>query len=334
MHLELVVPGLFPDRESLPGALRSAALELLLARGRRRGGEAASLELWLCKAFDLEGPTLPAGALTALAGGQDPGAHFWLRADPVHLRADRDRLLLIPSRGFTLTAAEAEQLAAALNRHFASDLMLQILRPDVWYVQAGSKAEINSNPPIELAGKNVDPNLPEKHWHALLNEIQMALYGHAVNTEREQRGDPVVNSVWLWGAGRLPAKASGPWQSVSTDDCAVLGLARLAGMRYRASGPGAEEWLARAPEDGRHLVVLDALRGVRALGDLDTLEGRLRSLEESWFAPLLATLKAGRIGMVTLHVPDAGASFETVRGDLRRFWRRVRPLSSYAADAA
>jgi hypothetical protein len=34
--------------------------------------------------------------------------------------------------------------------------------------------------------------------------------------------------------------------------------------------------------------------------------------------------------MVTLHVPEAGASFETIRGDLRRFWRRARALESYA----
>jgi len=28
-------------------------------------------------------------------------------------------------------------------------------------------------------------------------------------------------------------------------------------------------------------------------------------------------------------VPDAAASFETARADLRRFWRRPRPLASY-----
>jgi len=41
-------------------------------------------------------------------------------------------------------------------------------------------------------------------------------------------------------------------------------------------------------------------------------------------------LREGRVGMVSLHVPEAGASFETIRGDLRRFWRRTRALESYA----
>ena len=35
--------------------------------------------------------------------------------------------------------------------------------------------------------------------------------------------------------------------------------------------------------------------------------------------------------MVTVHVPDSlGASFETVRGDLRRFWRRPKAIEKYA----
>jgi hypothetical protein len=33
--------------------------------------------------------------------------------------------------------------------------------------------------------------------------------------------------------------------------------------------------------------------------------------------------------MLTIHVPEAAASFETVRGDLHRFWRRPRPLAEY-----
>jgi len=43
-------------------------------------------------------------------------------------------------------------------------------------------------------------------------------------------------------------------------------------------------------------------------------------------------LRAGRIGMVTVHVPDAedARAFETIGGDLRRIWRRPRALDRYA----
>jgi len=56
----------------------------------------------------------------------------------------------------------------------------------------------------------------------------------------------------------------------------------------------------------------------------------LKRLRAGRGQPGVAALRAGRIGMVTVHVPDGlGASFETIRGDLRRFWRRPRALERY-----
>ena len=45
MHLELVVPALFPAMEIPP--TRMPALELLLARGRPNRGQSGNLETWL-----------------------------------------------------------------------------------------------------------------------------------------------------------------------------------------------------------------------------------------------------------------------------------------------
>ncbi len=331
MHVELVLPALFQADAAAP------AQELLLARGRRTDGKAGTLEDWFGDAFDIAARPLPAGALTALSCGMDAGlasgAAHWLRADPVHLRADRDRLLLLPSAGFELSADEAQQLCAALNGHFSAQFTLHAFSPERWGLRSNAPMDLRTRPPLDIAGRDVDAELPDKRFHALLNEIQMALYQHPVNTAREARGAPVVNSLWPWGAGRLPEPPQVPWQSVSAEDPVALGLAKLAGLRHRAPGAGAASWLERAPLDGRHLVVLDALRPAAALGDGEALARRLRALEEHWFAPLLEALRTGRIGMLTTHVPEAGATFETARGDLRRFWRRPRPLSAYRASA-
>jgi hypothetical protein len=331
VHVELVVPALFHATAEAP------SLQLLLARGRRSTASPVSLESWYSAAFGLDAP-LPAGALTALAFGADAAGGFWLRADPVHLRADRDRVLLIPSAGFELDIEEARQLCEALNGHYSGQFTLQAFTPDCWGLLANTEMPVQTRPPIEIAGRDMDAELPDKRWHALLNEIQMALYQHAVNTAREARGAPVVNGVWLWGAGPLPDEGQmrprTPWQSVSAGDPVVLGLAKLAGMRHREPGPDAAAWLERAPDDGRHLLELDELRGALALGDGDALAARLQALEKNWFAPLLAALRAGRVGMLSVQVPDAGASFETVRGDLHRFWRRPRPLTEYAESRA
>src|SRR6266516_108636 len=45
-----------------------------------------------------------------------------------------------------------------------------------------------------------------------------------------------------------------------------------------------------------------------------------------------AAMRDGRLGMITIHVPDAAEclAYETIRGDLRRFWRRPRALEHYA----
>jgi hypothetical protein len=109
----------------------------------------------------------------------------------------------------------------------------------------------------------------------------------------------------------------------------ALGLARLAGALARRLPASAQVFLEQP--DGRHLVLLDHLRVPLALGQRDAYREAIEALEKNWFAPLLAALRAGEIGMVTLHVPDSlGASFETIRGDLRRFWRRPRALEKYA----
>src|SRR6185295_12213445 len=105
----------------------------------------------------------------------------------------------------------------------------------------------------------------------------------------------------------------------------AIGLARLAAIRHRVAGAGAMDWLDRAPEEGRHLLVLDDLRGMRVLGDAADRARRIQLMEEHWFAPLLAALKAGRVGMLTVDVTEAAASVEAARGELRRFWRRPQP---------
>jgi hypothetical protein len=334
MHCELVVPGLIASG----AGVRAPALELLLARGRRSGAPARALEAWLQQAFGGEGSgeggTLAAGALTLLAAGGEPGGACWARADPVHLRLMRDRLIVVPCAAFSLSRDEAESLAAALNGHFAGALQLHLADAQRWCARLQEDLATHAAPALEAAGRDVDlaariGGEAGRRWSRLLNEAQMLLHSHPVNQAREARGEPAVNSLWLWGAGRAPGALKGAWQSVSAADPLALGFARLAGARPRPLDDAAGKWLEQAPSEGRHLVVLDALREPRALGQEAEYRERLDALESHWFAPLLGALRSGRIGMVTVHAPDAAASFETIRGDLRRFWRRPRPLEKY-----
>jgi hypothetical protein len=296
VHAELIVPGLLqaPEQPRLP------ALELLLARARTSAFDAQDVHAWLGEAFGLA--SLPAGALTTFDEG------FWLRADPVHLSILRDRLVLMPVQG--LSSAVAEALVATLNRHFAGTHEFRAPHPDRWVMRA-APAALDTLSTAQMAGRDIDPQLPGGPWPALLNEIQMALHEHPANEGRELP----VNSVWLWGAGTLPAEAAAPWRTVTAADPVAIGLARVAGLAHRAPPGGAGAWLAELPSDGRHLALLD---------------GAHEALEAAWFAPLLDALRGGRLGMLTLQVPEAGLSFEVARGDLRRFWRRARAVASHA----
>jgi len=354
MHVALVVPALFPTREALQDAfdeLRLATLELLVARGRVTHEPRARFEAWLLQAFGRDAATdctLPAGALTVIAEGGDAaaGAAHWTRADPVHLHLAREQLVLVPGAALNLKRAEVDALCEALNQHFAGRLTLtpSAGHPDYWCARLDDAKLPFNVPLLEAAGDDVDTHLRAQsntadpanavnaaRAHALLNELQMLLHDHPVNVAREARGEAAVNSVWFWGAGAAPSTAQGPWHSVSADEPLALGLARIAGIRHRALEVSADSWLARAPEDGQHLIVLDGLRLPHALVDVDAFLAGLQALEARWFAPLLEALRVQRIGMLTLYAPDApeALSIEIARGDLRRFWRRPRALAPW-----
>src|SRR3989441_5929998 len=222
MHCELVIPGLF----SAPAEARLPSLELLLARGRARSGESRPLERWLAEAFGLEDEPIAAGALTALAGNRDPGEERWVRADPVHLRLMRDRLILVPAAAFGLSREEAEALCETLNEHFAGRLDILPVQPQRWSARLQMELEVSAGSSFDMAGRELQAHLP---GDALLNEAQMVLHEHPVNEAREARGEPAVNSLWLWGAGRVPLKTQSRWQSGAAGDPLAVGLARVAG---------------------------------------------------------------------------------------------------------
>src|SRR3989449_712622 len=270
MHCELVIPGLC----SAPAEARLPSLELLLARGRARSGESQPLERWLAEAFGLEGEPVAAGALTALAGNRDPGEERWVRADPVHLRLMRDRLILVPASACGLSREEAEALCGAWNEPFAGRLDILPVQPQRWSARLQMELEVSASSPFDLAGRELQAPQP---GDAVLNEAQMVLHEHPVNEAREARGEPAVNSLWLWGAGRVPLKTQSRWQSVAADDPLAVGLARVAGARQRGLPASAAAWLERLPQDGGH-PLLARIFAARRIASADELRYEAASL--------------------------------------------------------
>jgi hypothetical protein len=327
MHCQLLIPGFFPRDEALALARLDAA-ETLVSKGRRKRLPASSSEVWLFERFQIaKQRDWPVAPYALLADGGSPGRHFWMRADPVHLRAGNESIFLsgIPSPG--ISPAEAQALAETLNRHFGERLQVRPVAPARWYARIEPVPEAHTTPPVTAQGGEIRAHLPSgpdaMRLRALMNETQMLLHEHAVNVERESRGELALNSLWFWGGGVIVGPAGRPFSAVIADDPLGRGLALAAGIPARVLPETADRMLAALKEGGVALVVLHRPQNPEDFA----------ALERDWFGPLLAALLAGRIGMLSLHLlgADARLEVETVRSDLRYFWRRKKPLASYLA---
>ena len=336
MNVHLAVPDLlWPDRDSRAAAApgRYVALECLLARGRRTPVAVAGLEQWLLAAWQTTGPA----AHALVADGGAPDEAWWLRADPCSLRLNRETVVPLDAAMFELARDEADALAGHLNQQLAGrGLALHPLQPERWYLRSDAPLGAAATPLPAARGNpiGVRPGVggDEARLQALATELQMLLHDHPVNEARERRGEPPINAVWLWGGGRLERTTLRPFQRVRTRDPLAAGLALGSGAAALPLPDDAPRWLRASGADGLELIVLDTLRAPAAYGDAAAWRERLAVLERDWFAPLAGALRAGRIGMVTLHAIGAAGGFdvETTRQDLRYFWRRPRPLASYA----
>jgi hypothetical protein len=298
------------------------ALQRILSRARVTPVAARDRDAVLLEAFGVKRQRdWPVAPFSWLADGGEAGGAFWLRADPVHLRADRDVLVLSEVDAADLTAGSAETLVDALNAYFQPDaLRFFAAAPARWYVELPAAPDMRTSPTHAVAARNVDPFLPQGPdalaWHRRFNEIQMLFHSHPVNEAREAAGQPTVNSVWFWGGGILPDRVRGRFARVWSDDPLARGLARAARIDQAAAPAGAEEWLSAAG-DGTHLVVLDH-PGSRQ-------DDALATFERAWFAPLLQAVKNRRLSALGILAErsDDMLRFDLAAGDLWKFWRRA-----------
>jgi hypothetical protein len=331
-RLRLLVPGLLgplPAEAQEWEALRQPlpALQLLLARGRRDSRRPLSFYALIRDQFTLSSvpEELPAGALGLLGEGGEPDAAHWLRADPVHLRPERDHLMLFDASALQIGAAEAASLVAECNRlldHHGLELRTGALGG--WYLRSDQPIELATTPTRVVHGHNIDPHLPRgadaRRWIGLLTELQMLLHGSGVNLERESRGQPAINGIWIWGGGALPAQVQGGWSRVYAQEPTLRGLAASAGL----PADPVPEAVPAARVGGDELVLLETPDAALHDGDLQGWWQALADLERVWLAPLLDQLRAGRLDEVALECEDVVYRLDARM--LRRFWRRPRPL--------
>ncbi len=175
--------------------------------------------------------------------GQVPWAAWQLRQEgryaegtahalitPCHWDVGRDHIAMALPARLQLEAQESQALLEALRPYFVQDgLSLAYQSPMLWYAEGELLRSLACASLDRVAGRVVDPWLPRddrtRDLRRLQQEMQMLLYTHPVNAEREARGQPTVNSFWLSGTGALPpgyhtppeATAGGPPPWVRSD---------------------------------------------------------------------------------------------------------------------
>lgn len=329
MRLTLCLPGLLLPRQAFldtVSGLELPALSRLIGRGRLQRDVPAAHYDRLMQRWNLE--ALPAAALRLLGEGGTPGEADWLCLDPVHLAVDRRGVKLDDPELLDLTAEENAALVAALAPLFEELGALSSAAPGHWYLRLDEPLKLVTLPVMQAAGLHVDAALPSgkdgMRLRHLLAEAQTLLHDHPVNRAREAAGQPVINSVWPWGQGRLaPLLAASPFDTIWSTDPVLRGLAQasdISGGDLPTPFTGAE---------GNTLAVVDSLAGPARRFDALAWCEALQALERDWFAPALAALRGGRCTALRIagFGPDASVDVELGRADAFKFWRRPLPLA-------
>jgi len=245
----------------------TSALSAWLARGDRLASAKPGREAVLRDCFEFIGPDLPVAALTRMQDADDAAGSLWVRADPAYAMADAvTARLMACGAGVGLAQVESVELARALRPLFGdAGFPLEAARPSRWYLRCPLTARLpRFAAPDAVLGDDLMLHLPagenERQWRHLFNEAQVILHNHPVNARRIQRGLLPANSLWFWGAGRLPDWVRARFTRVSSDDAATIALAKLAKI------PVAERKTALADLATDESVLIDAA----ASGDIGT----------------------------------------------------------------
>jgi hypothetical protein len=158
----------------------------------------------------------PWAARQLAALGHAPGSQAWGLLTPAHWHLGTEQVSLTDPAALMLDEATSRALLDAVAPLFSSEGFTVVWgAPLAWFIAHESLADVPCASLDRVIGRNVDRWLPPAKEARLLrrlqNEVQMLLYTHPINSEREARGLLPVNSFWLSGCGvRQPDAGTAP----------------------------------------------------------------------------------------------------------------------------
>ncbi len=305
------------------GQVKSAELRAWLARSELVDvGRTPELLPWILGGLGVAIPDHGLGALRLWGQtGERPSA--WVAAaDPVYLEPRLDHLCVHAQGRARMPPSDLGPLVEHLQATIGDGSPYGFARVDsLAYLCGDDRLASASLSPAAVDGQTPNDHLPtgegaDRH-RALLSEIEMALHDHPVNLERQQRGLPPINSLWIWGGGVAPDATGDPYPPLFADDPLLRGYWRC-NDAIEAPWPGDMLNCLDAADDGFVAVTPDANDG--------------ESLDR-WLSELRDALSSGRLSSLSILFSD-GVAAHVRRVDAMRFWRKQNPLLEVPASAS
>ncbi|HIF51424.1 MAG TPA: hypothetical protein EYQ42_07870 [Thiotrichaceae bacterium] len=332
--LTVFIPGLFgPDiaihPDDLPGM---PFLDWFLTKGIHQTIKLNSASYALCELFGLssEQGDHPVAAISRLSDDNQHPEGLWLRADPVHVSADRDGLILIDSNQFVLNQRDALALAADINKLLEPHgVNLEVPDPYRWYLKVHEDYKLKTTPVDSVAGRDILPFMPSGEDKVkliqLMNDIQMTLHDSDVNKRREQEKTLPINSVWFWGYGKLPKIIERHWSFVASDEILAKGLSMVAATPFEVL-PETYNEITDKGSNYNGLIVINSFQKYSYYHDLEGWLEALLMVESNWFAPLLKALKQKKIDQLTIKTDINSITMN--KNSKYKFWNKKKNIYS------
>ena len=218
----------------------------------------------LARALGFEGAAgcLPWAAHAAAADGIATGDRAWGMLSPVHWQVGREHLTMGDPDELGLDAASSRAFFDVLRPLFESAGWLLVFgAPTRWYLAHESLAALSTASPDRVIGRNPDLWLPDapaaRGFKRLASEVQMLLFTHPLNAEREARGELPLNSVWLSGCGarQRPCADAAPALDQSLRHAALTGDGAAWRAAWQALDAGPIAALLARAERGESLAL-------------------------------------------------------------------------------
>ncbi|MBA2654746.1 MAG: hypothetical protein H0U71_06735 [Gammaproteobacteria bacterium] len=259
-HITLALPNVsYSDNTLFDAARAHLSVAKTLAKAKHRNVKPGEAMLFNVLTGSMEIP--PHAAISALGQGFQGHDGWWLRIDPVEFLVDAGNVCLIGRDHLLLEEHEVQALITDLNAFLEEDqLVIRYGSLHEWYIQLPSQEYLVTRPLYEVMAHDIRAFLPQgtnqKWWHKILTELQMLLFQHAVNAQRQKLGKPLVNGVWPWGEGKIEKTYKlKNYTKFWSENSFVKGMLALSGSSQTVTS--AEGFLKATEEEGHHFISLE-----------------------------------------------------------------------------